>query len=66
MAFDTASESSAADFLRLGEDADRDIVILKEVKEHAKLQLADCYVVTALDQAGHESRFSGEVRASIP
>lgn len=24
------------------------------------------YVVTALDQAGHESRFSGEVRATIP
>jgi fibronectin type 3 domain-containing protein len=24
------------------------------------------YVVTALDQAGHESRFSGEVRVTIP
>jgi fibronectin type 3 domain-containing protein len=24
------------------------------------------YVVTALDQAGHESRYSGEVRATIP
>ncbi len=24
------------------------------------------YVVTALDQAGHESRFSGEIRATIP
>lgn len=24
------------------------------------------YVVTALDQAGHESRFSAEVRATIP
>lgn len=24
------------------------------------------YVVTALDQAGHESRFSGEIRAAIP
>ena len=24
------------------------------------------YVVTALDRAGHESRFSGEVRATIP
>ena len=24
------------------------------------------YVVTALDQVGHESRFSGEIRATIP
>ena len=24
------------------------------------------YVVTALDQAGHESRFSAEIRATIP
>ena len=24
------------------------------------------YVVTALDQAGHESRFSGEIQATIP
>ncbi len=24
------------------------------------------YVLTALDQAGHESRFSGEIRATIP
>jgi fibronectin type 3 domain-containing protein len=24
------------------------------------------YVVTSLDQAGHESRFSGEARATIP